>query len=150
MSSRFEAMAGCIIMMGGKPVEFLPESTTTRLAQEASVIPPLETLLPRDVFLLDGDGLVTDKRHGYVTTVGSETVVPVEQHLEAETGKLLPWPRGYRQRLFDAAQWTQAGPVRAAKGKEWAVAWDTYLQALRDLPETCPEAARVDWPTPPA
>jgi hypothetical protein len=57
---------------------------------------------------------------------------------EAETGKLLPWPCGYRQSLFDAAQWTQAAPVHAAKGKEWVVAWDTDMQALRDLPGTCP------------
>ena len=55
--------------------------------------------------------------------------------------------RGDRNGLLNASDWTQLGDVTL--DDDTAEEWQTYRQALRDLPATYSRVSEVVWPTPP-
>jgi hypothetical protein len=57
-----------------------------------------------------------------------------------------------RNARLAASDYTQMADVVAAHDASWLSAWNTYRQALRDLPATITSAniAAVVWPTPPS
>jgi hypothetical protein len=62
--------------------------------------------------------------------------------------------RAQRNTLLAESDWTQVLDVLELYGTEWATAWKTYRQQLRDLPETyenteLEDLQSVAWPTPP-
>ena len=75
----------------------------------------------------------------------------VEGIIAPDTEDLYQPPlRDMRDNLLALSDWTQFqdSPLTAEK----RAGWKTYRQALRDIPETYPEAASLDdiiWPTKP-
>ena len=55
--------------------------------------------------------------------------------------------RQERDRLLYQTDWTQL-PVNPLTAEQ-KVAWETYRQELRDLPDNTPDIDNVVWPTPP-
>lgn len=53
--------------------------------------------------------------------------------------------RAERDRRLSASDWTQVSDAPVDQ-----VAWATYRQALRDLPETTTDPGNVLWPVPPS
>ena len=76
-----------------------------------------------------------------------------ERRNEARAGAQRPavtWNdiRGLRSIKLQQCDWTQVADADLTT--EEKSAWATYRQALRDLPETYPDPASVQWPTPPS
>jgi hypothetical protein len=67
---------------------------------------------------------------------------PTPEELAAEV-------RAERNRLLAESDWTQMPDARAAMGEVKAAEWDTYRQALRDVPEQEGFPENVVWPTKP-
>jgi hypothetical protein len=67
---------------------------------------------------------------------------PTPEELAAEV-------RAQRNRLLAASDWTQLADARAALGEAKAAEWDTYRQALRDVPDQEGFPENVVWPTKP-
>lgn len=57
--------------------------------------------------------------------------------------------RAERNRLLAESDWTQLPDARTAMGEVKAAAWDTYRQALRDIPEQSGFPRDVVWPVKP-
>jgi hypothetical protein len=56
-----------------------------------------------------------------------------------------------RDDLLSKCDWTELPSVKANKTEEWIVEWETYRQALRDIPSSITDPdALVSWPTPPS
>ena len=55
--------------------------------------------------------------------------------------------RGQRDGQLRGSDWTQIGD--AALGDDTAEEWATYLQALRDIPQTYDRVSEVEWPNDP-
>lgn len=64
------------------------------------------------------------------------------------TARALADLRAERNRRLAACDWTQAGD--SPLGAELKAAWAAYRQALRDIPETAPDPAALEWPELPA
>ena len=56
------------------------------------------------------------------------------------------WLRFKRNKLLRSTDWTQQADVPA----DTRTKWQTYRQALRDLPSTTEDPDNVTWPTPPS
>ncbi len=57
--------------------------------------------------------------------------------------------RAKRNSLLAASDWTQLPDARNAMGSEKAEEWDTYRQALRDVPEQSGFPQDIVWPVKP-
>ena len=57
--------------------------------------------------------------------------------------------RGKRDHLLTASDWTQLPDAREAMGAEKAEEWDTYRQALRDVPQQSGFPRDIMWPVKP-
>jgi hypothetical protein len=56
-----------------------------------------------------------------------------------------------RDKRIAASDWTQADDVKRNKSAEWTVLWESYRQALRDLPSlvTAENIVNIPWPIAP-
>jgi len=52
-----------------------------------------------------------------------------------------------RNQLLVESDWTQLPDARVAMGAEKAAEWDTYRQALRDVPEQPGFPENIEWPS---
>lgn len=62
-----------------------------------------------------------------------------------------PWIsiRQERNLILQSCDWTQGTDGRTRIGETKALEWDTYRQALCDLPQDFEKAEEVIWPKPP-
>lgn len=68
----------------------------------------------------------------------------------AALSSLLTDIRFKRDQLLTQSDWIENASVRKGKGDAWALSWDTYRQALRDLPSSITSSKQeLIWPQPP-
>lgn len=63
-----------------------------------------------------------------------ETIL--EKQAEYEALEPMRCLREIRDWYIQQCDWTQGADIRALRGAEWCLAWDTYRQQLRDLPSS--------------
>lgn len=95
------------------------------------------------LYLQDGESFIEGE---FVPNALS--IEQTEDVLALDRMKALLTVRAERKRRLFESDWTQIpdAPLSA----EQRAAWQTYRQALRDLPETTENPADVDWPVPPS
>lgn len=107
---------------------------------------------------LPGDALaITAERHAEMleaqsaglAIVSGPNGLPVAQERPAPSSvELLADMRRQRDDLLRATDATQVADYPISD--EERAAWQSYRQALRDLPKTFTDPAAIEWPTPPA
>lgn len=77
---------------------------------------------------------------------GGHVLIIADGKVQQDPIPLMNDARGERNQLLAESDWTQAADLP----EEFRNAWASYRQALRDLPDTITDPAKVDWPEPPA
>lgn len=95
--------------------------------------------------LLILDGLVVGEVRDLSIVPAKHEWVDRELYAESDVGSLIKWPRARRNMLLAASDWSQAVDVPETTRTKWAA----YRAALRDLPNACPDALKIQWPLPP-
>ena|SRR3990167_4735299 len=96
--------------------------------------------------------VVRDAVHWY--EVSQDPVQPIPPGVNAVRWRAVRKPdaelwsivRGRRDKLLNASDWTQLPDVAANVDK---LAWITYRQTLRDIPQTYADPVEVRWPRQP-
>ena len=85
-------------------------------------------------------------RAGDVQPTATELKTAWDNWVRDTGGQDMMWLRFKRNKLLRSTDWTQQADVPA----DTRTKWQTYRQALRDLPSTTEDPDNVTWPTPPS
>jgi len=131
-----------------KYAKFHPDSLIQIETRQATSLPTDNTedgsvWYEVDDYFVDGKHMIIDE-----TTKQPRHMTDVEHtqwRTEQTTVGALLHARNHRKILLDSTDWTENATMDAAT----KAAWQTYRQALRDLPPSIKDFD-INWPTPPA
>lgn len=111
----------------------------------------IHNVLPSDAVAITAEQyrkLMADQAEGRLIVADASGMPKAVQRPGLTAEEALEAVRAERNRLLTASDYTQMpdAPLVASQREAWRV----YRQALRDLPETIPDPAAVQWPVAPA
>jgi len=126
----------------------------------AELLPFLEDTEPGSIMVLADDQVCDDTTFYVDTTTKALAAYPPKPsdyvQWDWPTMSWVPWPeyadrdaRARRQALLQDSDWTDTASAPARLGQALYDAWQTYRQALRDVPSQPGYPMNIVWPTPP-
>lgn len=105
------------------------------MKREVSIAGALQELAPDAQWVVREDSY--DQIEWYSDNIQKPTREAVAAKMqELEASAPMDSVRDIRNWYLKESDWTQGADIRALRGEEWCLAWDSYRQQLRDLTDS--------------